>query len=57
MGVVLEDPVWYQMVAQHATVTKCVTPMETVVPILKRQDAFLVQNQSVKSLTYIYIYI
>ena len=55
MGVVLEDPVWYQMVARHATVTKCVTPMETVVPILKRQDASLVQNQSVKSLAYIYI--
>ena len=55
MVAVLEDPVQYQMVAQHATVTKCVTSTETVVPILKRQDAFLVENQSVKSLMYMYI--
>ena len=45
MGVVLEDPASYQMVDQHATVTKCVMTSMTVVPILKRQDAFQVQAQ------------
>ena len=33
MGVVLKDPVQYQLVDQYATVTKCVTTLETVVPI------------------------
>ena len=46
MGVVLH-PVRYQMVAQHATVTKRVTTWETVVPILKKQDAFQVQSHQV----------
>ena len=44
MGVVLKDPVQYQLVDQHATVTNCVTALETVVPILKKQDAFLPQQ-------------
>ena len=45
MGVVLEDPVQYQLVVQHASVTECVMSSMTVVPILKRQDAFQVQTQ------------
>ena len=44
MGVVLKDHVQYQLVDQHATVIKCVTALETVVPILKKQDAFLPQQ-------------
>ena len=46
MSVVLH-PVWYQMVTQYASVTKRVTSTETVVPILKRQDAFQVQTHLV----------
>ena len=47
MGVVLEDPASYQMVAQYATVTKRVTSTETVVLILKRWDVFQVQTHQV----------